>query len=87
MSHLLYYEFQVASFSERGVKAYYIGDEQHVKEGVVDGLYQLVYFTPEMLLGSKEWRKVLLISVYSSFLCAFIVDEYSSKVVSINPIS
>ena len=74
---ILHYEFQVSSLSERGVKACYITAEQHdeIVKGVVQGLYQLVYFTPEMLLGSKKWRKVLLSSVYSSCLRAFIVDE------------
>ena len=64
--------------SQRGVKACYITAEQDddgVKEGVVQGQYQLVYFTPEMLLGSKRRRKVLLNNIYSSRLRAFIVDE------------
>ena len=71
-------KLQVAFLSQRGVKACFITPDQQddgIKDGVVQGLYQLVYFTPEMLLGSKRWRKVLLNNVYSSRLRAFIVDE------------
>ena len=31
-----------------------------MKEGVCNGEYQLVYFTPEILLGGKKWRKLLI---------------------------
>ena len=46
-----------------------------VKEAVLMGEYQLVLFTPEMLVEQKRWRKMLLGDVYSSRLRAFVVDE------------
>ena len=46
---------QVASLSVKGLRACYIaGDtEDDVKEGVIRGDYQIVFFTPEMLLEKK----------------------------------
>ena len=41
----------------------------------MQGDYQLVFFTPEMLLNKKKWRKMLLGDVYASRLRAFAVDE------------
>lgn len=61
-----------------GVKACYISgeqDDQRVKEGVVKGDYQLVYFTPEMILGSRIWREMLVGEVYAHRLRTFVVDE------------
>ena len=46
-----------------------------MKEAVLMGEYQLVLFTPEMLVEKKRWRKMLLGDVYSSRLRAFVVDE------------
>ena len=36
------------------------------------GRYQLVLFTPEMLLSQRRWRKM---QVYSNQLRVFVVDE------------
>ena len=58
-----------------GIKACYISGEQdneYVKESVLKGDYQVVYFTPEMILGSKRWREMLVGEVYST---TFVVDE------------
>lgn len=46
-----------------------------MKERVMKGDYQLVLFTPEMLLNKKRWRRMLLGNVYSSRLRAFVIDE------------
>ena len=35
----------------------------------------MVYFTPEMILGSKRWREMLVGEVYSKHLPTFVVDE------------
>ena len=61
-----------------GIKACYISGEQdndYVKESVLKGDYQVVYFTPEMILGSKRWREMLVGEVYSKHLRTFVVDE------------
>ena len=46
-----------------------------MKEGVCNGEYQLVYFTQEILLGGKKWRKLLVGDVYSSRLRVVVIDE------------
>ena len=46
-----------------------------MKERVKNGNYQLVLFTPEMLLDKKRWRRMLLDDVYSARLRAVVVDE------------
>ena len=48
---------------------------QDVKEGVAGGDYSLVYFTPELLLESQYWRKILLTHCYKKRLKALVVDE------------
>ena len=55
-----------------------ISGDQHdddVKEGVMMGNYQLVLFTPEMLLSQKRWRRMLQGEVYYKQLRVFVVDE------------
>ena len=46
-----------------------------VREKIEKGHYQLVFFTPEMILGSRSWRKVLTNTVYSKYLKALVVNE------------
>ena len=46
-----------------------------MKEGVCNGEYQLVCFTPEILLGGKKWRKLLVGDVYSSKFHVVVIDE------------
>lgn len=72
------FQLQVASLQARGLAACYIAGDQEdeaVKEGVIRGEYQLVLFTPEMLLENKRWRKMLLGVQYSRRLRVFVVDE------------
>ncbi len=59
----------MSSLSRKGVKCCYISgeqDDEKMKEGVKNGLYSLVYFTPEMILNSRRWRQMLLNEVYCS---------------------
>ena len=46
-----------------------------MKEGVRAGHYQLVFFTPELLLDHPRWRKVLCSQLYVNRLKAFVLDE------------
>lgn len=69
---------RVAAFSSKGLKAAYIcsetqGDADMVR-GVVNGSYQLMFFSPEMLL-SRRWRKVLLSETFQENLTGMAVDE------------
>ena len=50
-------------------------DDQHKKHGVTQGRYQLVYFTPEALVLSRSWRRVLNSCVYEEHLKALVIDE------------
>ena len=35
----------------------------------------MVFFTPELLITSKRWRKVLSSDIYNTCLKAFVIDE------------
>ena len=50
-------------------------ESEDMKAGVKDGRYQLVFFTPELLVGSRRWLKVLSSDAYHSRLRGFIIDE------------
>ena len=74
----LCHELQVAKLSTNGLAACYIAGDQEderVKAGVIRGDYQLVLFTPEMLLQSRQWRNIFLGKIYSRRLRTFVVDE------------
>ncbi len=43
--------------------------------GVENGRFQLVYFTPEMLLGNKKWRQLILSENYQNRIKGLAVDE------------
>ena len=55
---------------------YIAGDQEEcIKKDVLDGKYQLVLFTPELLLNCKIWRKMLVGDTYRHRLRAFVIDE------------
>ena len=56
--------------------AYVTGEDgnEEMKKGVHAGRYQLVLFTPELLIDSKHWR-MLSSAIYSRRLRGFVVDE------------
>ena len=43
--------------------------------GVFEGKYQLIFFTPELLINKRKWRELLKGAVYESRLRAFVIDE------------
>lgn len=52
--------------------------EQHdetVRQAVVCGEYQLVYMSPESLLGVLQWREMFRSPIYQECLVAIAVDE------------
>ena len=74
----MYYVLQLRSLSERGLKVICVnGDLQDgsIKKRVLHGEYQVVLFTPEMLLEKKCWRRMLCSDIYSQRMQAFVVDE------------
>ena len=46
-----------------------------VKDGVSKGAYKIVFFTPEMIITNKRWRKMIAGDVYNEQLKVFVVDE------------
>ena len=48
---------------------------EEVKDGVKNGNFRLVFFTPELLLERKRWRHLLQKEHYMKRLKGFIVDE------------
>ena len=46
-----------------------------VQTEVSQGKYQLVFFTPEMIISNKRWRRVIEGDVYAERLKAFVIDE------------
>jgi len=62
---------------EKGLSVEYVGEgvaPDNLDE-VLKGKVQLVYINPESLLSNVKIRKILLNSVYSQNLVAFVVDE------------
>ena len=68
---------KVSSLSTKGLSCTYVTGDQDdaVKEGVLRGAYQLVLFTPELLINEKFWRKMLLDDTYAHRLRSLVVDE------------
>ncbi len=44
-------------------------------DAIFHGKYQLVFFTPEMIISKKHWRRLLGGDVYANRLKALIIDE------------
>ncbi len=68
----------MATFSKKGLKAAYVTGEtgnEEVKSAVMAGHYQLVFFTPELIIDTKKWHKMLSSTIYSERLRGFVVDE------------
>ena len=67
------------SFSAKGLSVAFVSgydsESEHMKAGVKDGRYQLVFYTPELLVGNRKWLKVLSSDAYRSKLRGFIIDE------------
>ena len=59
------------------MKVAYVTQEssQEMLRGVAVGDYELVFFTPELLIESHRWRKVMCSDVYTERLKGFVIDE------------
>lgn len=65
------------SFSSKGLSAGYVTGKSSdsMKADVIDGKYQLVFFTPELLINQRRWRELLKGDVYEERLRALVIDE------------
>ena len=70
--------FQVTSLSTKRLLAAHITgeqDDERVRKGVVNGFFQVIFFTPEILLNNKQWRQLLSTNVYLQQLRALVLDK------------
>jgi len=74
---LLTINLQVASYTAKGLPTAYLScdSDSAVKRGILEGAFQLVFISPEMLLSTKKWKKLLRGEVYSERLKALVVTE------------
>ncbi|KAL5460118.1 hypothetical protein EMCRGX_G033544 [Ephydatia muelleri] len=71
-------EDQVATYCSKGLTSICVSGDTSgsaILNDVSLGKYQLVFFTPEIVLASKKWRKVIQGDVYNERLRAFVIDE------------
>jgi ATP-dependent DNA helicase RecQ len=67
---------QVATFLSKGVSAVRAGDcHISTSQKIMEGEYQLVFFSPEAILCRRKWRKMLLTEVYQEKLVGLLIDE------------
>ena len=69
---------QVDSCSHKGLKSVSVcGDEssRQLYNSVINGNFQVVYISPEMLIGKRMWRDMLLSDCYQDRLVGVIIDE------------
>ena len=69
---------QVDSCSHKGLKSVSVcGDEssRQLYNSVINGNFQVVYISSEMLIGKKMWRDMLLSDCYQDRLVGVIIDE------------
>jgi len=68
----------VADLYSKGLKTCYITkgqNDEELKLGVTEGEYQIVYFSAEVFMRHKRWRKMLLTDVYVRNLKTIVIDE------------
>ena len=69
---------QRAKFVPKGLKAEFVGEAQTNREAermVKKGEIQLVFISPENIVWSDQFRRMLFSEVYVSNLVAIVVDE------------
>ena len=66
---------QVDSCKSRGLKAVCVGVNDECYGSVVNGEYQVVYISPENIIGRRIWRDMLLNEQYQKRLVGVIIDE------------
>lgn len=65
-------------FNSQGISAALMSGADknaEVIRGVSEGNYDVVFFTPELLINSKRWRSVLTSEVYAQRLKGLVIDE------------
>ena len=73
----MFSSLKVRSFSSKGLKAGCVlrGTSIDKLDGIANGIYQLVFFTPESVLNHKRWRNLLRSEIYMRRLRVIVIDE------------
>ena len=69
---------QVKSCIDHGIKAVAVTRDEESKihhEAVIEGNFQIVYISLEMLIGTRKWRATLLEGKYQTRLKTVVIDE------------
>ena len=69
---------QVTTLTTKGLSTVHVsGDltDKGIKDGIFNGMYQLVLISPELLITNLHWREMLRSEIYQRQLVAFVVDE------------
>ena len=68
---------QRSRFIEMGISTEFIAEqsEEEAVKKVLNGEIQLVYISPERLIGNAKYRAMFLSPIYKEKLVAFVVDE------------
>ena len=59
----------------KGVSAVSLEEVENVNENILNGQYQLVFFSPESLILNRRWRKMLSSQPYEDKLKTIVFDE------------
>ena len=67
---------QIESLTRKNVTSVVArGDDEYIKSGIVEGHYQIVFTSPEILLADKNWNDVFGSPSLGDRLVALVVDE------------
>ncbi len=65
-------------FNLQGVLAALVtgtSEDKEIKKGIHGGKYDIVFFTPELLITSARWRRLLTSNLYAKRLKGLVIDE------------
>ena len=69
---------QVRILTQKGIKAVYVGSAHvFVVEEIKDGIFQVLFFSPEYLLTELDWRVVLHPSLYQEQLLDLLLMKHT----------
>ena len=71
---------QVAYLTECGVRASMIGASQATDKEIKAGKFEIVFGSPEILVGQKTWRLALQEGVFRDRVVAIVADEVHTVV-------
>ena len=66
---------QVESCINCGIKAVGVTSDEESYDAVIQGQFQIIYTSPEMLVGTRRWRATLENDMYQMRLNAIVIDE------------